>query len=88
MNKITRTITATTVKFVPINKLLQGKYNVDDVITIHLPGQLHERTAEKRGRRELARKDIDESLVMIECETSTKTYTMPLDTFIEFAECE
>ena len=88
MNKITRTITTTIVSFVPTNKFMQGQYMIDDVIKVYFPGQLNERTAEKRGRRELARRSIDESVVMVECETTTNTYTMPLDRFIEIADCE
>ena len=88
MNKITRTITTTTVSFIPSKKLLRGEYVEDeDVIKMYFPGQLHDRTAEKKARKELARRGIDESLVMIECETSTKTYTMSLDAFIANAIC-
>lgn len=88
MNKIKRTITTTTVSFVPTSKFMQGQYMVDDVIKVYFPGQLHERIAEKRGRRELARKNIEESLVMVDCETTTNTYTMPLERFIVNADCE
>lgn len=88
MNKITRTITTTTVSFVPTKKFMQGQYMNDDVIKVYFPGQLQEHTVERRGRRELARKGIAESVVMVEYETSTNTYTMPLDKFIENAECE
>ena len=88
VNKITRTIKTTTVSFVPTKKFMQGQYMNDDVIKVYCPGQLHEHTAERRGRRELARKGIDESVTMVDCVTTTNTYTMSLDKFIAYAECE